>query len=414
MIQILKKSNCCGCNACSQICPKQCISMREDNEGFLYPQINKTLCIDCHLCEKVCPILNQFPIRKPKRIYAAKSHNIQIKNESSSGGIFTLLANRVIEERGVVFGACFNSKWEVIHDFTESKQGIAKFRGSKYVQSNIGNNFQIAKDFLKQGRKVLFSGTPCQIAGLKRFLQKDYNNLITIDFICHGVPSPKIWKIYLKETVFKLLEKSLKTSDFPVHTHKEYYNIISSINFRDKSFGWKKYSFSLKLNHPKLEGGNTVFCDPMDKNIYLQGFIRNIFLRPSCYKCPMKNFKSQSDYTLADYWGVEKFHPSFYDPHGVSLLFIHNDKCNISELKIELQESTLSNALDQNPAISESAKYRKNRALFFSNLEQNSISISMSIKRYSQWNFEEKTRLIIIKILMKLHLLSFIKQLLKR
>lgn len=201
MINIKDKSNCCGCNACVQKCPKQCISMREDDEGFLYPYVDKILCIDCGLCEKTCPVINSKEERKPLNVFAAKKPNDEVRMQSSSGGIFTLLAENVIDEGGVVFGAGFNERWEVVHSFAEKKEDLAKFRGSKYVQSKVGNSYKQAEAFLKQGRKVLYSGTPCQIAGLKQYLRKDYANLLAVDFICHGVPSPGVFRTYLRAIV---------------------------------------------------------------------------------------------------------------------------------------------------------------------------------------------------------------------
>ena len=208
MIEIKDKKDCCGCSACVQRCPKQCITLKEDNEGFLYPIVDKKTCIDCGLCEKVCPILHQGEPQKPLKVYAAKNLNEEIRRQSSSGGIFTLLAEQVIQEGGVVFGARFDENWEVKHDYTETIEGLAVFRGSKYVQSRIEDNYKKAEEFLKQGRKVLFSGTPCQIAGLKRFLRKEYEELLTVDFVCHGVPSPGVWRKYLKETVARMCDKN--------------------------------------------------------------------------------------------------------------------------------------------------------------------------------------------------------------
>ncbi|MDR1399243.1 MAG: Coenzyme F420 hydrogenase/dehydrogenase, beta subunit C-terminal domain, partial [Treponema sp.] len=183
------KSLCTGCHACFSVCPVSGIVMRDDAEGFLYPEINDDICICCGLCEKICPIHLQINSGKPLRVYAAKNQDEHIRGESSSGGIFTLLAEAVIHRGGVVFGARFNEKWEVIHDYTETVERLAEFRGSKYVQSIIGNTYKQVRDFLSGGRMVLFSGVPCQIAGLKAFLQKEYDNLLTVDLVCHGVPS---------------------------------------------------------------------------------------------------------------------------------------------------------------------------------------------------------------------------------
>ena len=169
MIRIIDKKDCCGCHACSNVCPKQCISMQLDEEGFLYPIVDTQKCIDCGLCENVCPIINRGKSRSPINVFAAKNNNEEIRIKSSSGGIFTLLAEKIIIEGGVVFGAKFDKNWDVKHGYTETIEGLAAFRGSKYVQSQIEDNYQKAEKFLKQGRKVLFSGTPCQIAGLKCF-----------------------------------------------------------------------------------------------------------------------------------------------------------------------------------------------------------------------------------------------------
>lgn len=201
MIFIQDKKECCGCSACASVCPKNCITMSEDSEGFLYPHVDESVCIDCHLCERVCPMINHGKDREPLAVYAAKNSNETIRMQSSSGGIFTLLAERVIDEGGVVFGASFNDRWEVVHDHVETKEELAKFRGSKYVQSKIGDNYRKVKLFLSEGRNVLFSGTPCQISGLKKYLRKDYDNLLAVDFICHGVPSPGVFRTYLQEEI---------------------------------------------------------------------------------------------------------------------------------------------------------------------------------------------------------------------
>ena len=203
MIKITKLVDCCGCASCVQVCPKKCISFSEDKQGFRYPLVNESICIDCGSCERVCPMLIDRVKTTPIIVYAAKNRNELIRRASSSGGIFSFLAERVLSEGGVVFGAKFDDNWEVVHDYTESIDGLASFRGSKYLQSRIEDNYQKVKFFLQNGRKVLFSGTPCQIAGLKSFLQRDDGNLITIDFVCHGVPSPKVWRKYLEEKVIK-------------------------------------------------------------------------------------------------------------------------------------------------------------------------------------------------------------------
>lgn len=196
-------------------CPVQCIDLVMDKEGFLYPQVDVTRCIDCGKCEKVCPELVEAGEGKATGVYAAKNPDDEVRRASSSGGIFTLLAKYVLAENGVVFGARFDKDWNVVHDYTESKEGLGAFRGSKYVQSRTGETFKQAERFLKAGRKVLFSGTPCQIMGLKRYLRREYDNLLTVDFVCHGVPSPLVWRKYIYNPHFQIsIESQTKRLNF--------------------------------------------------------------------------------------------------------------------------------------------------------------------------------------------------------
>jgi len=325
MVDIKEKNECCGCNACVQRCPESCITMREDNEGFPYPEVDREVCIDCGLCEKVCPVIHQGDKRKPLAVYAVKHKDDKIRISSSSGGAFTALAESVIDEDGVVFGAKFDEDWSVFHDYTDTKEGLAAFRGSKYVQSRVGDSFKKAEYFLKAGRKVLFSGTPCQIAGLKLFLRKEYDNLLTVDFICHGVPSPGVWREYLKEETAR--QCGGKNSVLSHPNIKERDARIESISFRDKRLGWKKYSFALTLSVPNGHGAkNTVLLsEPLNKNIFLRGFLTNLYLRPSCHACPAKSFKSGSDITISDFWGGQSIIPEWNDDKGISVMFLHKE-----------------------------------------------------------------------------------------
>lgn len=323
MIKIVNKQDCCGCSACVQRCPKHCITLKEDGEGFLYPHVNSDECIDCGLCEKVCPELHHGERHIPLEVYAAKNKDESIRMQSSSGGIFTLLAEKVIQEGGVVFGAAFDANWEVMHTYAETMEGLVDFRGSKYMQSRIGTAYQDAEYFLKQGRKVLFSGSPCQIKGLKLFLRKNYDNLIAVDFICHGVPSPKVWREYLKETIAR---KSGKNSVLP-------YPIpckigIDTVDFRSKSTGWKKFSFALTLSETSVEGvKNTVLLSSVfSENPFMRAFLADLILRPSCYSCPSKSGRSGSDLTIADYWAIPQVAPEFDDDKGVSLVLVQTEK----------------------------------------------------------------------------------------
>lgn len=334
MIKVKDKSACCGCAACVQICSKQCISLDEDKEGFLYPTVNRNLCIECGKCEAVCIELHSFEVHEPLKFFAAQHFDESVRAASSSGGIFTLLAETVINDGGVVFGARFDSDWSVVHDFTETHEGLQAFRGSKYLQSRIGNTYRQAGKFLKAGRKVLFSGTPCQIAGLKRYLHKNYENLLAVDFVCHGVPSPLVWKKYLEETIACQCEKNsvllhsnplISERDSMAGIHKRK---IDAISFRNKNLGWKKYSFALTLSEVTTDGEkNTVLLSTIfPENEYMQAFLANFSLRPSCYHCPVKGGKSGSDLTIGDFWGIEKIAPELDDDKGCSLIIAHTDK----------------------------------------------------------------------------------------
>ena len=266
MIEIKDKHKCCGCEACIQTCPKQCISLIQDKEGFLYPKVNIVDCVDCGLCEKVCPEINTNGHTQPKQIWAAQNNDEKIRRDSSSGGIITKLAEKIIEDGGVVFGVVMNNKFEAVHTYAETGEELVAFRGSKYIQSRIGNCFKQTKVYLKEGRKVLFIGTPCQISGLMHFLGKDYMNLYTIDFICHGVPSPGIFKWYLQSEINKFVtqEAAKNTVSFSQQIHSipkgdiqlpEEWKIMD-IRFRDKKEGWKKYSFVILLAKASIDGKN--------------------------------------------------------------------------------------------------------------------------------------------------------------
>lgn len=375
MIQITEKSLCCGCAACVQRCPKRCITLNEDHEGFFYPKVDADACIDCGLCEKVCPIFNEGNKRKPLKVYAAINKDEKIRLESSSGGIFTLLAEQTIQERGVVFGARFDENWQVRLDYTETVEGISSFRGSKYVQARTENTYQQAERFLKEGRKVLFTGSPCQIAGLKKFLRKEYENLLAVDFVCHGVPSPKVWKRYLRELLaFKGEKNSVSFSSNPSSV-SEGYAPIADISFRNKSLGWKKYSFVLRQNLTKAtaEGEeNTVsFSDMHRENTFMRLFLSDVILRPSCYHCHCKEGKSGADITIADFWGIGNISPEMDDDKGTSLIILQTEKGEqtFSALDIVKKEQTYEEASRCNQGLKSHCKPHPKRELFWKKFE---------------------------------------------
>lgn len=356
MIYIDEKDKCCGCEACVQICPKSCVTFCEDDEGFYYPEVDIETCINCHLCEKVCPMLNQRDAQYPLETYSGRINDDIILRESSSGGIFSLLAEYTIMQGGVVFGARYDECWNVVHDYTDSLEGIKAFRGSKYTQSKIGKSYILAESFLKEGRIVLFTGTSCQILGLKTFLGRGYPNLLAVDIVCHGVPSPKIWQAYLKQ----LNPQGLK---------------ITSVNLRDKSRGWKRYSYMIKA------GDTTLYDDYAANSVYLKGFMSKTFLRPSCYGCPAKNGSAGSDITLADNWGIWDVNPNEFDDKGMSAILINSEKGKnvVKGLNATFREYPFDVFIKNNLSYTESATLPKYRKLFWLKFPQMGFGVIETI-----------------------------------
>ncbi len=343
MIDITDKAKCCGCGACVQICPKQCISFISDKESFDYPVMDVSRCIGCDMCERVCPELNISLPSRPQATYAAINRNEAVRRESSSGGVFTLLAEAVIARGGVVFGARFDSDWTVRHDKAETSEELVAFRGSKYLQSRIGETFIEAKCHLSEGREVLFSGTPCQIAGLKGYLNKEYDNLLTVDFVCHGVPSPGAWKKYLEEKSRALSAPAGKNTDFT-----------------------------------SLNNDNEGIYEPFTDNDYMRVFLSDLDLRPSCYKCPSKGGRSGSDITLGDFWGIEHVDRSMDDDCGTSLVLINTPKGAklYGELALESKCESYEDALRYNRSIESPVVRPPYRELFMSSLEKCGFEIA--------------------------------------
>ena len=361
MVDIKDKTQCCGCEACVQRCPKQCISLVEDAEGFLYPRVDASVCVDCGLCEKVCPVLNQSSEHQPQSVFAAINPDVDTRLSSSSGGIFSALAHAVLSQGGVVFGVCWDKDWRLVFDCAESESDLARFRGSKYLQAHVGDAYVRAEQFLKSGRQVLFTGTACQIAGLKKYLRRDYDNLLSVDVICHGAPSPKVWRSYLDEQKNKIEQERGKRYD------------ICAINFRDKSSGWKHYNFLLELKN--ADGRVERFMQPSAQNIFMRGFLRDIYLRPSCYSCPAKSGKSGSDITLGDFWGINVLRPDIDDDRGVSAICLNSAKgvSWFNGLSLEQYPMVYADVCRYNPALVCSVACPFQRAKFFALYGQQSF-----------------------------------------
>ncbi|WP_303888045.1 Coenzyme F420 hydrogenase/dehydrogenase, beta subunit C-terminal domain [Thomasclavelia spiroformis] len=365
-INIDEKSNCTGCYACENACPVQCIEMKTDEEGFWYPVVNNDKCINCEICIKSCPIINFTAVENTPLVYGGYSLNKKNLLESSSGGLFTELSSKVIELGGTVFGAVFDSKFNVVHLEITKTEDLKLMRGSKYVQSNIGASYKKAKEILENGKIVYFSGTPCQIEGLLHFLKRDYKNLICQDIICHGVPSPMIWDSYLKR--FNL-DKDAK------------------ISFRDKKISWERYSFTI----------DNYFSQQGIDNDYIKLFLNNYSLRPSCYKCHYKTITRRSDITLADFWGVKDSYPDLYNSKGTSLIFINSEKgkklFNSVKENIKYEKVELKKIINKNSTISKSAYLPNNRGDFFKEINDKNFRKVTNKYVHIPWKLKFKRKL---------------------
>lgn len=362
---LFDKKRCTGCCSCFNICPVDAISMKMDREGFYYPNINETICKKCGLCLKVCPVIkkeinNQFNIVS----YACFHKNETICYSSSSGGVFSALSEFVLKNNGIVFGAAFDDEWDVKHIYIDNIKDIYKLKTSKYVQSYIELEYKKVKQFLDEGLIVLFSGTPCQVAGLKKYLVRNYDNLYTVDFVCHGVPSPLVWRKYLRRII-----------------EKEYIKIhnIKNINFRDKSISWKEFCLSIVTDSKKIYANKK-------RDLYLLGFLKDLYLRPSCYECMFKTVSRTSDITIADFWEIDRIFPKFDSKYGVSQIFIQSSKGkylfdNIKEnLYVEPIDINLSVKHNTNMIVS--AKKHKNREKFFEDFIAEKNSVDFLIEKY--------------------------------
>lgn len=346
----MEKQFCCGCTACVHSCPVHCISMQEDQEGFLYPTVDEARCIHCNKCREVCPIARPLIPHGTTSTYVGYAKDQYTRRDSSSGGVFSLIAEWIFNRNGVVFGAAFDENLTVRHVCAETPTELCLLRGSKYVQSNLGNTFAEVKKHLAEGRWVLFSGTACQIAGLKKHLEKDYDHLLTIDLLCHGVPSPKVWKLYLEDQTQK--NKSG----------------VTAVWFRDKRIGWKQYSVTLQF-----ENGN--ICSRLfSDDSFMNMFLGNIDLRPSCHDCQFKTFPRVSDLTIGDCWGVENVMPEMDDDKGTSVILVHTDKGQavLNEIQevMRLKKAELEVVLPDSMGVQKSVAMHPNRKKFMKGLQR--------------------------------------------
>lgn len=336
------ESKCCGCRSCEQACPVNAISMGTNEEGFLYPVLHEDLCVNCSLCEKVCPVMSRPAGQPPKAVYAIQHRDGALLSKSSSGGAFRLLADYVIDQGGCVAGCVWNNNFEPIFQLAYTHDELGPMQGSKYLSSDTGRVYIQIKDELDAGRQVLFTGTPCQCAGLLSFLQRPYENLLTADFLCHGVPSQQIfdWR----------LESIRKENRIPVSPTVP--QGITSYAFRDK----EKRGWGLVTSYTWQRKGGTKkryavgLTDP-----YEFGFLNGYFNRYICYSCPFRGKERFTDFTFCDFWGVERHHPEFDAQKGVSALALNTQKAEkmftqVKERTIAV-ETNIENVAEDNPSI---------------------------------------------------------------
>ena len=352
---------CSGCAACAATCPKGAIVMRSDEEGFLQPCIEESKCVGCHLCEKACPVNHPSePRLKDVEVYAARANDVELRLASSSGGIFSLLARQILAQGGVVFGAACDLETGVVHHIAaHNEDELAALRGSKYVQSDVRVTYREAKAALEANIPVLFSGTPCQIAGLKSYLRSPTptqdSNLTCVDVVCHAAPSPLAWQ--------KFLEKREAASAQGRSSARAEGAILRRISFRRKNCGWKRYSLSLRFTNDKE------YLADLRTDTFLRGFLSELYNRRSCHQCAAREGRSGADITLADYWRVHETFPRLDDDKGTSLVLVHTEKGralwqSLAD-QVEAVTSTLADAVRTNPSIVRSAPASPKRDKFF-------------------------------------------------
>ena len=340
MPKLADMTKCTGCTACMNVCPKHCIDMEVNRDGFQFPKIDLESCIGCNSCEKVCPVLEKSECKNEPEAYAAFSLNESLRKESSSGGVFSEIAKYVIEQQGVVYGAAYGEKFEVCHTCTDTMDGLTRLRGAKYSASNLNTTFKDVLERLKKDQLVLFSGTPCQVAGLKKFVKKDYENLICIDFVCHGIPSPMAWRKYIEYR-----SQIDNDGQDPV-----------SINLRSKDTGWSRYQYSNQFKY----GDGTEYSSVSSNNLFMKLFVGDYLSRPSCSECSFKGCSRVSDFTIGDFWGIWDIHPDMDDNKGTSVVLVQNQKAFKIWDKIKnnlmFKQVTLEEASRQNPSMLRSSK----------------------------------------------------------
>lgn len=339
---ICSKEKCTGCYACFNICPKKCIDMKEDEWGYIYPDIDESICINCNLCKKACPSLEtKIKFRLPEKTFVSWSIDEKDRLSSSSGGAASVISKYIVETGGYVFGAAYDKNLLVKHIGVNTKEGLSKLKESKYTHSSIGASFSEVKSLLIDNKKVLFIGTPCQIAGLLQFLDKGYDNLITIDIICHGVPSNKMLVDYVQEI--------LGTTD------------IDKVKFRNGTDN----NFAITF----IKNNNVIYKKAFRESEYYMGFMEGLNYRENCYTCSYAKKERISDITLGDFWGIGKLEPFNYNTEkGVSLILCNTEKGNelfsLVKDNMFVEERKLKEAVDGNEQLRKPTKHHEKRDIF--------------------------------------------------
>lgn len=356
MVNITDKSKCCGCNACGDVCAHDAITYQTDIEGFWYPVVNKDQCVDCGLCENICPELHIEELKKndyerPSHTIAAIHKKMNVRWNSTSGGAFSALAEGMFEQKGYVSGAVYNDDFSVRNDVTNKPEDLEKLRSSKYLQSNASTLYAKIKSLLRRGEKVLACGTPCQMAALRSFLQKDYENLIIVDFICRGVNSPKVYRKYLDALERKFGGK------------------VIYVKAKNKELGWRNLTRKIVFDNGKVYYGVRMEDD------FRRGYHTNVYCRPSCYACQYKDFPRMVDITIADYWGIEKVNKNLDNDIGTSMILLNSKKgeayFETIKDKLEWEETKFESILPGNIALRKSIEPSKiDREQFFEDLDR--------------------------------------------
>lgn len=412
MIEIMDKTDCCGCTACVSACPKGCISMKADEEGFLYPHVDTDRCVHCEMCVKVCPVADRpkkkYPYHKTKEemtqdalqdetvpdAYVCCYNDDEVRKQSTSGGVFTALARYVTKRQGIVYGVGFDSQFRVKHFASED---LAPFRGSKYVQSDQRGIFKEIKQHLEAQKLVLYTGTPCQVAGLKAYLRKDYDNLITVDLFCHGTGSPLYWQKYLD------------------YMTEQYHSGVKRACFREKTYGYNSTCMALYF-----ENGKSSHKDH-DSDLYLSPFSKCYIFRPSCYACAFKTVTHEADFSIGDYWDSTGLGEELEQAEGCTLMLCHSEKGKevLAEVrdtmtmqKVSLYEALLVNGGHQPSMYITSSRKPDDRNAFMKRMPQEPIDAL--VREYMPMSVKTKLKCTLKPLLYKTGLLKIIKKAAKK